>query len=150
MYKPRTKPNELLILEVLNKRMKLEIEEKQHFLNLKKGYEGKELFDKHAEKLQCECLILKDLLLEVNNTTFQIDSLIIVQGKIYLYEVKNYEGDYYYQSEKLFKKPHLEVINPFHQLSRSESLLRQLLLSIGFKPQLVSSIIFINPNFHFI
>ncbi|MDY0404846.1 nuclease-related domain-containing protein [Virgibacillus sp. 179-BFC.A HS] len=104
-------------------------------------------FDGLTEKLQCECLTLNDLLLEVNNTTFQIDSLIVVHEKIYFYEVKNFIGDYFYQSDKLFKKPNLEVINPLHQISRSESLLRQLLLSLGIKLQIEASVVFINPEF---
>ncbi|MBP1947237.1 nuclease-related domain-containing protein [Virgibacillus litoralis] len=146
-YKSRMKSNELIILELLSKRMNLDSKVRQYYFNLKKGYEGEVLFDSLTEKLQCECLILNDLLLIVNNTTFQIDSLIIMAGKIYFFEVKNYKGDYYYEYDKLFKKPNLEVINPYHQLSRSESLLRQLLLSLGFKLQIDASIVFINPKF---
>ncbi|WP_100011478.1 nuclease-related domain-containing protein [Lentibacillus sediminis] len=146
-YKPRTKPKALVILDLLDKRTDLTGKDKQHYLNLKKGYEGEMLFDTFTEKLQCDCLILNDLLLEINNTTFQIDALIIVQGKIHFFEVKNHEGDYYYQSDKLFKKPKLEVLNPLDQLSRSESLLRQLLLSLSFTPHIDASVVFINPNF---
>lgn len=146
-YKPRVKPQELIILELLNKRKKLTSREKQHYLNLKKGFEGEMLFDTFTEKLQFECVILNDLLLVVNNTTFQIDSLIIAGGRIFFYEVKNYEGDYYYESDKLFKKPKLEILNPLHQLSRSESLLRQLLLGLGFNSQIDASVVFINPKF---
>ncbi|MUK90581.1 NERD domain-containing protein [Ornithinibacillus sp. L9] len=146
-HKPRTKSNELIILELLNKRKTLTNKEKQHLFNLKKGYDGELIFDTLTEKLQCECLILNDLLLKVNNTTFQIDSLLIAPVKIYFYEVKNYEGDYIYESDKLFKKPRIEVINPLHQLSRSESLLRQLLLSLGFNPPIDASVVFINPTF---
>ena len=146
-YKLRSKPTALRILEFLNKRKKLTNKEKQHYLNLHRGYEGEILFDNFTEKLQCECLILNDLLLEVNNTSFQIDCLIITGDKTYLYEVKNYAGDYYYQNDKLFKKPRLEVINPLHQLSRSEPLLRQLLLPTGFNPQIDASVVFINPSF---
>ncbi|GGB40003.1 hypothetical protein GCM10011409_16920 [Lentibacillus populi] len=147
-YKPRTMSNELIILELLNERKNLPRKDKQHYFNLNKGYEGEVLFDALTENLQCECLILNDLLLKVNNTTFQIDSLIIAHGKIYFYEVKNYEGDYYYESDKLFKRnPKVEVINPLYQLGRSESLLRQLLLSIGFNPQIDASVVFINPKF---
>lgn len=146
-YKSRTKSNELIILELLNKRKNLASKDKHHFFNLKKGYEGEILFDSFTEKLQCECLILNDLLLEVNSTTFQIDSLIITPGKIYFYEVKNYEGDYYYESDKLFKKSNLEIINPLHQLSRSESLLRRVLLSLGYKLQIDAYVVFINPKF---
>ncbi|WP_067730215.1 nuclease-related domain-containing protein [Oceanobacillus damuensis] len=147
-YKSRTKSKELKILALLDKRMKLTSKAKQHYVSLKKGYEGEVLFDSLTENLTCECLILNDLLLEVNNTLFQIDSLIIMQGKVSFFEVKNYEGDYYYQSDKLFKKPRLEVINPLHQLSRSESLLRQFFLNHGFNLQIDAYVVFINPDFN--
>jgi len=146
-YKPRTKSKELIILEILNDRMILDAKYKQHYFNLKKGYEGEMLFDSLTEKLQCECLILNDLLLEVNNTIFQIDSIIITGETIYLYEVKNYEGDYYYESDSLYKKPRLETLNPLHQLIRSKSLLHKLLLNLGFNLPITGSVVFINPNF---
>ncbi|WP_461182434.1 nuclease-related domain-containing protein [Virgibacillus kimchii] len=147
IYKPRTKPKKLIILELLNQRMDLSSKDKQYYFSLKKGYEGEMLFDTFTEKLQCDCLILNDLLLEVSNTTFQIDTLIIMQEKIYFYEVKYHEGDYYYEKDKLYKKPRKEVINPLHQLSRADSLLRQLLLSLGSNPQIDASVLFINPKF---
>lgn len=147
IYKLRTKSEELSILEILNKRMNLPRKDKHHYYNLKKGYEGEVRFDSLTEKFQSECLILNDLLLEINHTTFQIDSLMITQGKLYIYEVKNFEGDFYYESDKLFKKPKLEVINPLHQLSRTESLLYQLLLNCGIKLQIDANIVFIHPNF---
>src|SRR5690625_882732 len=127
--------------------MNLNSKYKQRYLNLKKGYEGELIFDSYTVKLQCECLILNDLLLEANSTAFQIDSLIITQKKMYFYDVKNFEGDYYYKSDKLYKKPELEFINPLHQLSRGESLLRQLLLSRGFNLPIDSSLVFINQRF---
>ncbi len=40
IYKPRTKSDELLILEILNKRTDLSSKDKQYFTNQKKGYEG--------------------------------------------------------------------------------------------------------------
>lgn len=146
-FKERTKPKELTTLELLNYRMKLTTKEQQHYLNLKKGYEGELIFDTLTEKLKCECLILNDLLLEINNTTFQIDSAIIASGKFFFYEVKNYEGDYFYDSDKLYKTPKKEMINPLHQLSRSESLLSQLLLNLGIKLPIDASVVFINPTF---
>lgn len=147
LYKPRTKPQDLMILEFLNNRMNLSKEDKQYYYNLLKGFEGENLFDSYTEKLTSDCLVLNDLLLEVNNTTFQIDSLIITKGTIYIFEVKYFEGDYYYESDKLFKKPKLEVINPLHQLGRNESLLRQLLLKLGFQTSIHASVVFMNPTF---
>lgn len=147
LYKPRTKPKQLIILEHLNKRMNLSKEDKKYFYNLKKGYEGEILFDNLTEKLQCDCLILNDLLFEINNTTFQIDSLIITKGTIYFYEIKYFEGDYYFEAEKLFKNPKLEVINPLHQLGRNDALLRQLLHKHGYNYPIHAFIVFMNPTF---
>ncbi|MFD1851551.1 nuclease-related domain-containing protein [Oceanobacillus bengalensis] len=147
LYKSRSKSKELRTLEFLSKRMNLSEKDKQHYLNLSKGYEGEVAFDSLTEKLQCDCLILNDLLLKVSNTTFQIDSLIIVSGKIYFFDVKNHEGDYYYDSDKFFKIPQFEIVNPLYQLSRSETLLRQLLLNLKFNLPIEASIVFINTSF---
>ncbi|WP_068674158.1 nuclease-related domain-containing protein [Oceanobacillus sp. Castelsardo] len=146
-YKSRSKPKELIVLEYLNKRMNLSNNDKQHYFNLKRGYEGELLFDSFTKKLHCDCLILNDLLLKANNTTFQIDSLIITQEKILLYEIKNFTGDHYYELDKLYKMPKFELINPLYQLGRTESLLRQLLLSHGFVNPIEAAVVFINPEF---
>ncbi|MBM7584460.1 hypothetical protein JOC86_000997 [Bacillus pakistanensis] len=146
-YKSRSEPAELLILKTLNTRMNLANKDKQHYFNLKKGYEGEILFDSLTEKLQDECLILNDLLLKLNNTIFQIDSLIIHSEGIYLFEVKNFDGDYYYESDRLYKKPKLEINNPLNQLNRNESLLRQLIQYLGFTIPIYASVVFINPEF---
>ena len=96
-FKSRSESAELLILRSLNSRMNLPAKDKQHYFNLQKGFEGEIQFDSVTAKLQLECYILNDLLLKQNNTTFQIDTLIILSETIYLFEVKNYEGDYYYE-----------------------------------------------------
>ncbi|WP_423799277.1 nuclease-related domain-containing protein [Neobacillus sp. SAB-20_R2A] len=154
-YKPRTESEELLILGLLNARMTLSDDDKKHYLRLKKGYEGEIMFDKLTEQLRCESIILNDLLFTVHNQTFQIDSLIIVPEQIYLYEVKNYEGNYFYElgpesepeSDRLYKLPKTEYTNPLYQLIRSESLLRQLLQSLGVNLPIEAKVIFINPKF---
>lgn len=147
-YKSRTECDELTILRSLNTRMNLPEKDKQHFFNLKKGYEGELQFDCMTEKLQSECYVLNDLLLNVNNTIFQIDSLIIFPESIHFFEVKNYEGDYYYESDRMYKKSKVEINNPLTQLTRSESLLRQLLQTLGYKYSLNASVVFINPDFY--
>ncbi|MEH7083572.1 nuclease-related domain-containing protein [Neobacillus drentensis] len=148
-YKPRIESKELKILKALHKRMKLSEKDKQHFFNLKKGYEGEVMFDKLTEKLQCDCLILNDLLFKVKNTTVQIDSLIITTGRIYFYEIKNSDGDYFIESNtnRFYKKPKIEYINPLLQLNRSDSLLRQLLQNIGYNFPIEAQVVFINPEF---
>jgi hypothetical protein len=88
-YKPRTEREEIAILRSLNARMKLPDDDKRNYLNLKKGFEGEVKFDSLTEKLDCDCLILNDLLLEVNKSKFQIDT-VVIQDTLYLFDVKNY------------------------------------------------------------
>lgn len=140
-------PKDLLLYNILDKRMNLSSEQKQYYWNLKKGYEGELLFDSFTKKLDGHCTIINDLLLKVKNATFQIDSLILSSKKVYLYEIKNVAGDYYFESDRFFKRPKLEINNPIHQLSRSESLFRQLLLEIGLQLPIESYVVFINPQF---
>ncbi|BDH60085.1 hypothetical protein MTP04_02150 [Lysinibacillus sp. PLM2] len=146
-FKARAKSEELLILDSLSKRMNLSDQDKLYYLNLTKGYEGELIFDSLTEDLAEEYLILNDLLLSFNKTTFQIDSLMIGLNKAYFYEVKNYEGDFYYESEKIYKKPKTEITNPLNQLSRTETLLRQFIQSLGFSMAVEGYVIFINPEF---
>ena len=105
------------------------------------------MFDALTEKLQCDCLILNDLLLKLNQTIFQIDTIIIFPETIYLFEVKNFEGDFYYEGDRLYKKPKSEISNPLVQLSRSESLFRRLLHHYGFNITIDASVVFINSEF---
>ncbi|MGX6442891.1 nuclease-related domain-containing protein [Neobacillus sp. K501] len=73
----------------LNTRKELDPEEKRYYLSQEKGYEGEVKFDLMTEKLESGLLILNDLLLSVNNTIFQLDSVIISPKKLYTCEVKN-------------------------------------------------------------
>lgn len=144
-YKKRTKPVELAVLETLHNRMDLSEKDKQYLFNLQKGYEGEVMFDDMMRGLELDCYVLNDLLLQVNHTTFQIDTLIIAD-RIYLYEVKNYDGDFYYDTDRIYRNK-LEITNPLNQLSRTETLLRQLLQSLGVNFTLHASVVFINPEF---
>lgn len=145
--KQRFMSKELKILTALNNRMDLPEKEKQQYWSQLKGFEGELQFDRRIATLETEHLVLSDLLLEVSGSVFQIDSLVIFQDTIYLFEVKNFEGDYYYDGEKLRTIIGKEVKDPLLQLKRSESLLRQLLNTINYNYTLKTCVIFINPEF---
>ena len=146
-FKSRTVSDELKIWRSLNARMELTEKEKRYYFYKEKGFEGEVKFDLLTEKLAGERIILNDLLFEVNNTKFQIDTTIIFQETIDLFEVKNYEGDYLYNSGSFYTVSGKEIQNPLDQLKRCESLFRQLLQSLGFKIPIEGKIIFINPEF---
>ncbi|WP_342768817.1 nuclease-related domain-containing protein [Ureibacillus endophyticus] len=124
ILKTRSKSFELQCYELLNKRMNLAEQDKQYFNNLKKGHDGERMFDTLIEKLQCDCLVINDLLLTTNNTTYQIDSLLIMPDAIYLFEVKNFEGDFYYQSNRFYKRPKTEMVDPLIQLKTNRVSIR--------------------------
>lgn len=138
---------ELKILTSLYTRDSLSITDKQSYFNKLKGYEGELEFDVWLENLEIECLIVNDLLLEVNSTLFQIDSLIIFQETLHLFEVKNIEGDYFYEGKRLKTIAGTEIKDPLLQVSRSESLLRQLLRNLGSNINVEAHLVFINPEF---
>lgn len=148
LLKDRSESEELLALRILNTRMELTEKEKFHYLNLEKGYEGEVKFDLLAESLQEERYIINDLLLEVNNSHFQIDKLIISQGVIHLLDIKNYQGDCYLDSGKLYAvKTDREYKNPVDQLKRSATLFRQLLQNLKLNYLVEPFVIYINPEF---
>jgi Nuclease-related domain len=148
LVKPRLMSDELKVWRAINSRMKLSSKESAYYLNLEKGYYGEKMFDEWIGDLTNEWLVLNDLQLEYNNTFFQIDSLIISSEKIYLFEVKNYEGDFIYDNERFYTKTKTEIKNPLLQLKRCESLFRRLLQDLGITYPIESHLIFINPEFH--
>lgn len=147
LYKARSESVVLKTLRILNKRMKLTEDEQWYYLNQEKGFEGEVQFDLLTEKLQRSCLILNDLQLESNKSSFQLDSSLIFQETYSLFEVKNFEGEYVYDSE-YFKTPGgKDIQNPLDQLKRSKLCLQHLLQSIGSKLTIEAYVIFINPHF---
>ncbi|MDR7078978.1 hypothetical protein J2Y03_004035 [Neobacillus niacini] len=146
-FKARSESLVLKTLRILSKRMKLTADEQRYYLNQEKGYEGEVQFDLLTEKLQHSCHILNDLQLESNKSSFQLDSSLIFQETYNLFEVKNFEGEYIYDTEYLKTLGGWDTQNPLDQLKRSKLLLSQLLQSLGSKLTVEAYVIFINPQF---
>jgi hypothetical protein len=145
--KPLCEPKNLTIMRYLNTRMKLSVQQKNYYLNLEKGYEGELLFNDWLGKVSNDFLILNDVRLEYNNTSFQTDTFLLSQNTLYPCEVKNYEGDFYIENDKWYAVPKKDIKNPVHQIQRSETLLRQLLRELGYHFSVEPYVIFVNPNF---
>jgi hypothetical protein len=146
-FKEREESNLLKAYRSLSLRGELSEEERKYYLNLEKGYEGELKFDQMSGRLQSNGIILNDLLLKWNNQEFQIDSTIIFQHTINIFEVKNFEGDYCFDPEIFQTIYGKEINNPLLQLNRAKSLFRQLLQGQGFNLQVEAYVIFINPEF---
>jgi len=147
-FKERTEPIILSKLRILNKRLELSDEEKRYLSSLDKGYKGELQFDAMTEKLTSSCLILNELLLEVEKTTFQIDALIIFSGTLYLFEIKNNQGDYLYKQDGLTSTTTgITIKNPLDQLNRTKLLFKKLLNQLGYNFKIQGSVVFVNPEF---
>lgn len=147
IVKTRTEPRELRLFRALNSRMDLSTKDETYYSNLEKGYQGELQFDEWLLSAAEGGLILNDLLLEMNNTLFQIDSLLITAYIVYLFEVKNFEGDFVAEGDQWFTSSKTEIKNPLLQLKRNEQLFRRLLQELGCKSKIQSHLIFINPEF---
>lgn len=129
--------------------MVLPDKERHRFFSLQKGYEGEKIFERDwLKELSCECFIINDLLLEYNATVFQIDSLLIKQKNIYLFDVKNFEDDFYITEGKWHRNSsEKEIKDPLIQLNRCESLFRRLLQDLRVRLPIEANLVFINPHF---
>ncbi|WP_449619593.1 nuclease-related domain-containing protein [Robertmurraya sp. Marseille-Q9965] len=145
--KPRLESPELKVYRYVNARMELEGKEKQHYSFLEKGLEGELKFDSLLERLEGEYLILKDILLDYQGNLFQIDTLIISKTTIHIFEVKNYEGDYYVDADNWFSTSGTEIKNPLSQLKRTESLFHRYLQFFRSPLKLECYLVFVNPEF---
>jgi hypothetical protein len=148
IVKTRTESRELSIFRALNSRMDLSAKDAAYYSNLEKGYQGELQFDEWLLSASEGGLILNDLLLEMNNTLFQIDSALITAYIVYLFEIKNFEGDFVAEGDQWFTAARTEIKNPLLQLKRNEQLFRRLLQELGCKTKIQSHLIFINPEFH--
>ncbi|GHH97137.1 nuclease-related domain-containing protein [Neobacillus kokaensis] len=149
LLKPRVESDELKIWRLLNNRMTLPDKDKKRFIYMEKGYQGEVLFDQLTANLQPDFFIINDLCLEFNNSVFQIDTTIIAQDRVFPFEIKNYEGDFYYDdnTKGFFTLSKDEIKNPLDQLKRSKSLLSPLLKKHGFYLPLEGYVTFVNPEF---
>ncbi|MER2064603.1 MAG: nuclease-related domain-containing protein, partial [Alkalibacterium sp.] len=115
--KSRMQPELMKLLKCLDKRMALPVKNKQHILSMEKGYEGERRFDSLLEKsIHTDVLVLNDLLLKISDQSVQIDALVITAETAYLYEIKNYKGDYQMKDRQLLTLTGKEIGNPLTQL----------------------------------
>lgn len=148
IYKEREQPFRMSLMQSLKVRMPLSRKENRKLLNAIKGFEGECFFDSITEKLICDCEVLNDLLLEVNDSEFQIDSLVMTGESITLYEVKNFEGNYIYEGGSIrLLTSKRDYLNPSEQTNRAVILFKQWLAFHHFNFKVQAYVVFVNKNF---
>ncbi|KGA96697.1 hypothetical protein AJ85_21410 [Alkalihalobacillus alcalophilus ATCC 27647 = CGMCC 1.3604] len=150
IIKQQTKPPQLNLLEhLIVRHSSLDDSDHSEYERIQKGFLGEIEFAQFLQQLPDEWLLFHDLLLEKDKSVFQIDSLVISPEKIYLFEVKNYEGDFIFSQDRFYSINNLEIQNPLDQVKRSETFLRQWFQKNKLHhPPITSYVIFINPQFY--
>ncbi|HLR42996.1 MAG TPA: nuclease-related domain-containing protein [Pseudogracilibacillus sp.] len=137
------------VLQCLSPRTKLSSQEKHQLSNRLKGFAGEKVFaDFLHEQNGSNRLTLYNLRLATNDTEFEMDCLVMQDDMLYLFEVKNYEGDFLYEDGQWFvvhnKK---EISDPLAQLQRSEMLLKQTLHRLNLNIPVRGYVVFVHSNF---
>lgn len=139
----------LTILNSLKQRLSLSAKSKFNIARLIKGVKGEQKFTNLIKSyLPKQAIILNNLLLKYDNSIFEIDCLLLTQNDIFIFEIKNYEGDFLIQDNKWYSvKTKSEIQNPLFQTERTNYLFQKLLnhLQFSFKPN--NYLIFVNDEF---
>ncbi|TYS15430.1 NERD domain-containing protein [Rossellomorea vietnamensis] len=146
--KERTESKELRIYRAVHFRKDLPPKEKQFYAGLEKGFIGEKLFDEWLEPVLDNRILLPDMQFMPSTTFVQIDTILLTSKLIYLFEVKNYEGDHILEGENLYRLDGSDTKNPVLQLKRNEPVFRKVLETLGYKIPIKSFAVFVNPQFH--
>ncbi|WP_225743098.1 nuclease-related domain-containing protein [Marinilactibacillus sp. Marseille-P9653] len=146
--KPRTQPKLLKALTFLDRRTSLAPSDKEMLSNLSKGYEGETIFDqKITQYINKEVIVLNDLLLHNRGNSFQIDAMAITREMIYVYEIKNYQGDYINQPDGFTTINGIELSDPKVQVNKMKNSLSALFQKWKVEKAIEAKVVFIHPEF---
>ncbi|GAF65048.1 hypothetical protein BTS2_1945 [Bacillus sp. TS-2] len=148
IVKPCKEPLEFSIWRSLRSRKQnITKEDMQYYFQNLKGFHGELEFEKWCEDLPEDWLCFHNLCLEVKNSKFQLDYIVLTNKSLFLFEIKFYSHDYYFENDTLYTHQNKEVLNPSLQLQRNKTLLRQFLTEHDYNIPIHAYVIFINPHF---
>src|SRR5699024_2410967 len=105
-------------LTYLKRRVRLTNEEENVLHNGLHGYLGEKSFATILEaNFSGNFSVLYDVLLEYQNSHFQIDALLMQDEHLYLFEIKHFYGDYVYQDDNFYKAPKIYSANGCNLIS---------------------------------
>lgn len=147
VYKPLEASTTLRFYRAIHSRTELPPESAYYLQSLQKGYNGEKNWATYLNELPKNIPILYDLQFEVNQSTIQIDALCILQNKLVLFEVKNFQGNFSVDGDKWYSPSHKEMKNPLNQIKRAEPLFHQFLKKYQLNMPFDYYLIFVHPTF---
>lgn len=132
--------------ESLNRRMSFKAHDQFRFTNSQLGSSGEFNFGKYLLNQSFDYLAIYDSEFEASLCP-QLDFIVVTWDMIYLYDIKNFSGNYYYEDGEFFTSQKKKIRSPFIQLDRAYETLDILLRNAGIQFPITKRLIFINPEF---
>lgn len=137
-------------LEALKWRMDLTNEQQYYLDNLSRGYTGEKEFKGLLEYFIGDCAsILTDFTFSVDGVVRQIDALVVFRNAIFVFEVKNYHGDYLFKDGDFYNTKYVDKVkSPLEQLDNTTILFKRLIKRVWYTMPIKSYVVFIGKDFH--
>ncbi len=141
----RHRPSELLHMEAMFSRSKLDDKNHNQLENLRRGYEGECIYDNIFNEVGHDnSYIYRDVYLNIEDSTTQYDSLIVTEEGVVVNEIKNFSGTYTVSDDSWAKGNFELPDDPFAQLRRAIGKMRRLSLSSDLQFKVSGKLIFPN------
>lgn len=138
---------ELLFYRALSRRWELNPKLQKLWMNQERGYEGEIIYDQIYDESLSHLHIFRGVYLNIENSMVQCDSLIVSDNGFLVHEIKNYNGNYKYESEKWFVRNFEISEDPLLQLRRTMSRLVKLRYENNINFEVEGRVIFPNVDF---
>lgn len=148
IIKERTKSVTTHVMESLYCRGRLDEKRQKEYRNAIKGLEGERRFDEVVASTVTNGYVLNDLMLKDGTSLSQIDSLIVTENSVHIFEIKNYTGEYTYKEEEMHSPYGFIIPSPTTQITNSRSLVHNIMRKTRLKLPIEAHVVFVNPAFY--
>lgn len=145
--KKRDVPLQLQYLRALKPRMELPWKYENKWRNNESGIVGEIVLDDSFVAIDFPGFVIPDLRFEMGGNFVQMDSVVVGQGEVHIFEAKNYAGKYYFKGEQFFHDSGRELKNPLRQAENNALMMRQVLSHWDCNFEVKHWLVFTNPDF---
>lgn len=115
----RKPDTELLFLRALNIRTELSQKDSKKLDILEKGYTGELEYDIVYDQELAHLYVFRNIYLKIEESTLQIDTLIVTDEGFIVHEIKNFKGLYEYSNSNMKIRGFKLSSNPLDQINRT-------------------------------
>ncbi|MFC3419862.1 nuclease-related domain-containing protein [Salinicoccus hispanicus] len=145
----RIKTMEHQWLELMEARGALSAEDQRKLEALEIGFAGECAFDDWMDRYgEEQWRVYRDIWIDAGGPT-QLDTMVVTESTVFIFDVKNYSGDYTYMNGRWSVNGRPIIKDVFVQLKRSLEKVHLMLRQIDPVIQAEGSLVFINEHFSF-